>query len=134
MLVSKLKFFYFPGMVFRSSEEINYFSFSGHTRRRPSCWRGVPVMSIREPRAATWSAYTHALALRPLARCRCRLASIWWRVHDRSTCSSLRSHATALAVNLLPAILELAWRAVRAVHASALTISDHCLTQLPLHI
>ena len=91
-------------------------------------------MSIREPRAATWSAYTHALALRPLARCRCRLASIWWRVHDRSTCSSLRSHATALAVNLLPAILELAWRAVRAVHASALTISDHCLTQLPLHI
>ena len=53
MLVSKLKFLYCPGMVFRSSEDINYFSLSAHERRRRTSRLAARVMSRRVPHEMT---------------------------------------------------------------------------------
>ena len=72
----KTEVFYCPAMVFSSSQDINYFSFSGHTRRRGSALCGVRVMSSRVSRASTWSAYTHALPLCHLAICMCRFGKV----------------------------------------------------------
>ena len=63
-------------MVFSSSQDINYFSFPGRTRRRRSSLCGVRVMSIRVQRASTWPVYTHALPLRPLALCILRMLQV----------------------------------------------------------
>ena len=49
----KAEVFYCPAMVFSSSQDINYFSLSGHTRRRRSSLCGEREMSLRVPRAST---------------------------------------------------------------------------------
>jgi len=76
-------------MVFSSAQDINYFSFSGHTRRRRSSWCGVRVMSSRVPRASTWSADTHALPLCHLALCMCCFGRCWRRINHPFTCPAL---------------------------------------------
>ena len=73
----KTEVFYCPAMVFSSSQDISYFSFSGHTRRRGSSLCGVRVMSSRVSRASTWSAYTHALPLCRPALCMGRCGRSW---------------------------------------------------------
>ena len=76
-------------MVFSSSQDINYFRFSGHTRRRRSFLCGARVMSGRVPRASTWSAYTHALPLCRPALCMGRCGRSWWRIKHIFTCPAV---------------------------------------------
>ena len=69
-------------------------------------------MSIRVPRAATWSAYTHALPLCRPALCMCLpLREKLVTYQSPFNVSGGRGHAIAPAVRLLPSILDLGARA-----------------------